>query len=116
MGYLRKVEIKEIEVMGQKIKLAPLSYGQRKTIQTGFMKMNPKTFVMEVDNENLFKMDDTLHLAKIKDWDLLDENSNKLPINMHTVEELLDPDFVKALFEAISKELPEMLSDDEKKQ
>ena len=115
MGYLRKEEIQEIEVMGQKIKVAPLSYGQRKAIQTGFMKMNPRTFAMEVDNANLFKMDDTLHVAKIKDWDLLDEDSNKLPINMHTIEEVLDPEFVKALFEAINKELPESVDEQEKK-
>lgn len=115
MSYLRKEEVKEIEVMGQKIKIAPLSYGKRKAIQTSFMKMNPRTLMMEVDNENLFKMDDTLHLNKIKDWDLLDENNNKLPIEMHTIEELLDPDFVNALFAEINKVFPESVPEEEKK-
>jgi hypothetical protein len=115
MGYLRKEEVQVIEVMGQKIKIAPLSYGKRKAIQTSFMKMNPRTLDMEVDNENLFKMDDTLHLNKIKDWDLLDEDNNKLPITMHTIEELLEPSFVTALFAEINKVLPETVTEDEKK-
>lgn len=115
MGYLRKKDTIEIVVEGQKLKIAPLGYGERKQIQTSFMKMNPKTLQMEVDNDNLFKMDDRLHLAKIKDWDLLDEDSNKLPIDMHTVEELLDPDFVRAMMEEIAKHLPEEVSEAEKK-
>lgn len=115
MNYLRKKDVHEIEVMGQKIKLLPLSYGKRKAIQTGFMKMNPRTLTMEVDNANLFKMDDALHLAKIQDWDLIDEESNKLPITMETIEEVLDPEFVEALMKAINEAFPEGLSDDEKK-
>jgi len=115
MGYLRKKDTIEIVVEGQKIKIAPLGYGERKRIQTSFMKMNPRTMQMEIDNDNLFKMDDALNVAKIKDWDLLDEDSNKLPIALETIEELLDPDFVKAMMAEIVKHLPEEVSEEEKK-
>ena len=115
MGYLRKSDKVEIEVLGQKMTIEPLSYGQKKAIQTGFMKMNPRTMEMEVDNTRLFKMDDTLHIAKVKKWDLVDESGKELPINMDTVENLLDEEFITAMFAEIGKHIPNGLSEEEKK-
>lgn len=102
---------KVIEVMGAQITVKKLTFGEsRKAIQ-GAMKYNPVTKQVDID-QTLASILRTV--AMIKDWNLTDENDNKLPITFETIESL-DETFVAELIQKISEVDDNGVSDDEKK-
>jgi len=95
----KKDENKVIEVMGAKITVKSLTFGDsRKAIQ-GAIKQNPVTKQVEVDQTLASVL---RSIAMIADWELTDENDNKLPIDFNTIESL-DETFVSELIQKLNE-------------
>lgn len=106
---------KVIEVLGAKITLKPLKYGKAREALSLALTVNQKTNKAAVDSGLLATL---RALHQIADWELTDENDEKLPINLNTLDELLDESFVQELVQEISTQgTPDSsVSEDEKKQ
>jgi hypothetical protein len=103
---------KEIEVMGAKIKIKELSFGDsRKAIQ-GAVRVNPLTKQPELDQSLAGIL---RSLARIESWDLTDENDKPMPVNLDTIDSL-DESFVSELIQEMDKEDDSSVSEEEGKQ
>lgn len=111
--WLKKTNEREIEVMGAKISLKPLAFGDSRKAISQAMKIDMATQKTEVDASLVGIL---RALAQIKDWDLTDEDDNKLPITLDTLDNLLDEEFVGELIQKISEVSDSSPSDKEKKQ
>lgn len=110
--WLKQKDEKVIEVEGCKLTVQRISFGDsRKAIHQAF-KFNPVTKDSEVDPTLLGVL---RAIYQIKDWDLTDENDNKLPITLDTFDNLLDEDFVGKVIDAVSKAFPQGVPEDKKK-
>lgn len=110
--WLKKVEAnKEIEVMGAKVKLKKLSFGEsRKSIEPA-MRFNPITKSQEID-QALAGMLRTV--AMIESWELTDENEKELPITIDTLD-TLDEEFVAELIQKVNEQDDNGVTEAEKK-
>lgn len=113
-AYLRKKDTgdKFVEVMGEKIYLKNMSFGDsRKAIDQALL----------VDmNTNKTKVDATLlgvlrALGQIRDWTLEDEEGNKLPITLETIDEVLSEEFVGELIQKVTEQDASNVTPEEKK-
>jgi P2-related tail formation protein len=111
--WLKKNDEKVIEVMGAKITLKKMTFGESRKAIKEAMKINMVTKQTEVDPSLLGVL---RALAQIKDWELTDENDNKLPITLDTLDNLLDENFVAELIQKINEQDQNSVSDAEKKQ
>lgn len=111
--WLRKNTEKVIEVMGQKITLKTLSFGENRKVIAEAMEFDPITNKAKVDPSHLGVL---RSVAQIKDWDLTDEHDNKLPITIETFDNILDEKFIEELMTKISEQDDNSLSESEKKQ
>lgn len=102
----------EIEVMGAKIKLKNISFGDSRAVVRQAMTIDPMTEKMEVD-ASLIQVLTVLN--QIEDWELTDENDKKLPINLDTLDNKLSDEFVAVLLQEVTK-AKKGVSDQEKKQ
>ncbi|MBL5776992.1 hypothetical protein HV436_01410 [Bacillus sporothermodurans] len=104
-------EGKFIEVMGAKIFIKNLSFGEsRKAIEPA-MKFNPRTQQPEID----VTLANMLRAVKsIEKWELTDEHDQELPITFETVENL-DEEFVGELIQKITEANNSGVSEEEKK-
>jgi hypothetical protein len=110
--WLKKNDEKVIEVMGAKITLKKLTFGESRKAVKEAMKFNPITQKAEVDPSLIGVL---RALYQIKDWDLTDENDNKLPITLETLDSLHE-DFVAQLIQKISEQDDNGVTEEEKKQ
>jgi maltodextrin utilization protein YvdJ len=97
--WLKKNDERTIEVMGCKIVLKKMTFGESRKAISGAMNMNVMTGKATVD-ASLAGVLRTI--AQIKDWDLTDENDEKLPITLATFDNLLDEDFVGEVIKKVS--------------
>lgn len=110
--WLKKNDEKVIEVMGAKITLKKLSFGESRKVVKEATKFNPFANKAEVDPSLLAVL---RALYQIKDWDLTDENDNKLPITLETIDNL-NEDFVAQLLQKINEHDDNGVTEEEKKQ
>lgn len=95
----KKDSEKVIEVMGAKVTVKKLTFGEsRKAIQ-GAIKFNPVSKQPEID-QTLASI--LRSVAMIKDWELTDENDEKLPITFDTFESL-DEEFAGELIQKLNE-------------
>ncbi|RXF11074.1 hypothetical protein EG878_14555 [Enterococcus faecalis] len=102
----------EVNVMGATIKLKTLSFGDSRKATSAAMEVNERTGSVKID-AGLLGLLRTLY--QIDDWDLTDEDGNKLPISLETFDEVLDEPFVNELIAAVSKSGNQPITEDEKK-
>lgn len=108
----KKVQVNEITVMGATIKLKPLGFGDSRKATQQAMEINFETKETKIDATLL----GTLRtLYQIEDWDLTDDNDQKLPIALETLDEL-DEGFVNQLIAEVQQASVSQVSADEKKQ
>jgi hypothetical protein len=108
----KKNNEKVIDVMGAKVTVKKLTFGEsRKAIQ-GAIKFNPVTKQNEIDQTLASVL---RSVAMIKDWELTDENDEKLPIDFNTIESL-DEEFVGELIKKLNAEDDNEVTAEEKKQ
>lgn len=112
--YLIKKELKDIEVQGVKITLKKLKYGKSREAMTIALKVDPVKGTAVMDSGLLATL---RALYQIADWELTDENDEKLPIELNTLDNLLDEDFVQEMIQEINTHGTKQseLSADEKK-
>lgn len=114
-GYLKKKDTKEIIVEGQKLTVKRLSFGESRAAlkEAGELQTDAKGNVkgMNIDYTLLGIL---RSIKAIEDWDLTDENDNKLPITLKTFDEILDEEFVGSIIKEVSKAFPQP-SEQEKK-
>lgn len=109
--WLKKEVKNEIEVMGAKIQVKKLSFGDsRKAIQ-GAIRYNPVSKQNEIDQTLAGVL---RSVAMIEDWDLTDENDNKLPIDFNTFE-MLDESFASELMQSLDSADNNEVPEEEKK-
>ncbi|QFG05866.1 tail assembly chaperone [Bacillus phage 056SW001B] len=110
--WLKKQEApREIEVMGAKIKLKNLSFGEARKAISGGVQLG-KDGKPNIDVTTLQAM---RAVAAIADWELTDENDNKLPITIETLDSL-DEGFASELVKAVTEHVEDgELSKEEKK-
>jgi hypothetical protein len=91
--WLKKQETYKLNVMGATIEIRKLTFGEAKQLQKFYMGENgvKEIDLIEYQLKRLFK--------SIVDWDLTDEEGNKLPITLETLENL-DEGFVSELIQA----------------
>jgi hypothetical protein len=99
--WLRKETENEITVMGCKIVLQTLSFGESRKMASDAMKINPMTGKVEKFDPSLLGVLNAI--SHIKDWDLTDDNENKLPITIETFDNILDSTFAGQLIQEIEK-------------
>jgi hypothetical protein len=110
--WLKKNDEKTIEVMGAKITLKRMTFGESRKAIKEAMKVNMVTKQAEVDASLVGVL---RALAQIKDWELTDENDQKLPITLDTLDNLLDEGFVGELIQKISEQDDNSVTETEKK-
>jgi hypothetical protein len=109
--WLKKNNKNEIDVMGAKVQVKKLSFGEsRKAIQ-GAVRYNPVSKQNEVDQTLAGVL---RSIAMIEDWDLTDENEEKLPVDFNTFE-MLDEEFASELMQKLNAEDDNEVSEEEKK-
>ncbi|TWJ39646.1 hypothetical protein CHCC5027_3559 [Bacillus paralicheniformis] len=111
--WLKKHDEKVIEVQGAKVTVKKISFKDSRNAIKAAVKVNPQTKETEADAMLLSLL---RVLAMVKDWELTDENGDKLPITMHTFDHLLDEDFASELIAAVQEAFPSGATEEEKKQ
>lgn len=109
--WLKKKDTKVVEVMGAKITIKKLTFGESRKAVSGAIKYNPYTKQNEIDQTLAGIL---RSVAMIEDWELTDENGNKLPITVETMDSL-DEEFTSELLQVINEEDDNEVTDQEKK-
>lgn len=111
--WLQGSKIEFVEVEGVKVWYKSLSFGEQRAITKE---------TVQIDSKGLPQVDVSLvtvlqTVKAITDWEFTDENENKLPISLHTFDEVLSPEFggmiIKAVSDKVNTQIP---SNEEKKQ
>lgn len=110
--WLKKNDKKEITVMGAKIQLKTMSFGDSRKAVSQAMTLDMDSQKANVDASLVGVL---RAIAQIEDWDLTDENDNKLPVTLETFDNVLDEEFVGALIEEITKQDKNHVTKSEKK-
>lgn len=110
--WLKKNDKKEIKVMGVKIYLKTMSFGESRKAVSQAMTLDMDTQKANVDASLVGVL---RAIAQIEDWELTDENDNKLPITLETFDNVLDEEFVGALIDKITKQDKNHVTKAEKK-
>lgn len=110
--WLKKTDEKVIEVMGAKVTLKPMTWGESRKAVSQSMKVDVKTGEPDVDASLIGVL---RALAQIKDWELTDENDKKLPVTLDTLDNELNEEFVSELISEINEQDDNHMNDDEKK-
>lgn len=110
--WLKKKETKNIEVMGCKLELKPISFGASRNAVSQAIDIDPMTRKTKIDATLLGVL---RAIAQIQDWDLTDDNDKKLPITLETFDEILDEEFVGQIIQAVQDAQDEGVSEAEKK-
>jgi hypothetical protein len=110
--WLKKNDEKIIEVMGAKVTLKKMSFGDSRQAISKAMKIDMNTKKADVDASLVGVL---RALAQIKDWELTDENEEKLPITLDTLDNILDEEFVGELIQKINEQDENQVNETEKK-
>lgn len=109
--WLNKEVIKTIEVEGVQVVYKTLSFGAQRRIQKQCLSVNEKG-KPDVD-VSLVGVLQTIEA--IVDWGFTDEDGEKLPITLHTFDEVLDPEFGGKIIAAVSEQVTTKVDVDRKK-
>jgi hypothetical protein len=110
--WLKKKDTKTITVEGVKITLKSMSFGESRKAMSSAMSLDPISGKATVD-ASLMGVSRTV--AMIADWELTDENDEKLPVSLETFDELLDEEFAGKIIEAVTSADNSEVTDKEKK-
>ena len=113
-AYLRKKDNGEkfVTVMGEKITLKNMSFGDSRKAINEAMVVDMMTQKASVDATLLGVL---RALGQIKDWSLEDENGEKLPITLETIDNELSEEFVGELIQKITEQDANAVTEQEKK-
>jgi len=104
-------DTKEIIVMGAKLEIRKLTFGESRKSINGAFRHNPITKQNELDQT----LAGILRSIKmIVSWELTDENDKELPIDIGTFD-MLDEEFVSELVQVMNTEDESELDEKEKK-
>ncbi|PEM30158.1 hypothetical protein [Bacillus wiedmannii] len=99
--WLNKQETKTIPVEGVRVTYKTLSFGEQRKAQSEALVVGPNG-KPKLD----FGLIGVLQtVAAIVEWDFTDEDGNKLPISLHTFDEVLDPEFGGKIIQAVSEQV-----------
>ena len=109
--WLNKQETKTIEVEGVRVTYKTLSFGEQRKAQSE---------ALVVGQDGKPKIDFGLigvlqTVSAIVDWDFTNEDSSKLPISLHTFDEILDPEFGGKIIAAVSEQVTTDVGTEKKK-
>ncbi|PEZ47024.1 hypothetical protein CN367_11695 [Priestia megaterium] len=110
--WLRKEQLRTLTVMGAKIKVRNLTFGESRKAISSATSTNMETQQMNMDS-TLIGVLRTLNA--IVDWDLTDENDEKLPITLNTFDNVLDEDFVGEIIKQVANADNSHVTNKEKK-
>jgi P2-related tail formation protein len=110
--WLKKNEERTIEVMGAKVTLKKMSFGDSRKAINDSMNIDMNTGKAKVDASLVGVL---RALYQIQDWELTDENDNKLPITLDTLDNILDEEFVGELVQKITAQDNNQVDPNEKK-
>lgn len=106
--WLNKEELFTEDVRGVRVSFKKLSFGKQRKVQGECTKVDSKSGKVDIDASQMMLM---FAVEAIVDWDFTDEDGIKLPIEAHTLDEVLDPEFsaevVKVITEKISGDIPD---------
>lgn len=109
--WLKSKEENVIEVMGAKITLKKMGFGESRKAISQAMQVDIDTKKANVDASLVGVL---RCLYQIADWDLTDENDSKLPVSLETLD-MLDEGFVGELMAEIQKRDNNSITEAEKK-
>lgn len=110
--WLKKDTHETIEVMGTKITLKPLKYGKSREAMSLSVHVDPMTGKASMDTALLATL---RALHQIGDWELTDDNDEKLPISLETLDNVLAEEFVEELVTKINSKGLSEVTEAEKK-
>lgn len=111
LPWLNKQETKTTDVEGVRITYKTLSFGDQRKAQKDALTVGPNG--KPTIDFGLIGVLQTV--AAIIDWDFTDEDGEKLPITLHTFDEVLSPEFGGKIINSISNEVTTDVSTDKKK-
>ncbi|EJV59373.1 hypothetical protein [Bacillus mycoides] len=109
--WLNKEQIFTEEIEGVRITFKKLSFGAQRKIQGACVKTNEKGAI-DIDVSLIGLM---TTIEAIMDWDFTDEDGEKLPIDLHTFDEVLDPDFGGQIIKLVSDKVNTNVTEKKKK-
>ncbi|MCU5407965.1 hypothetical protein OCA16_25840 [Bacillus cereus] len=109
--WLNKQETFTENVQGVRVTFKKPSFGAQRRIQGEVTKVDAKG---KVDMDASLMMV-SLAVESIVDWDFTDENENKLPIEIHTFDEVFDPEFAAEIIKVVTDKVAGDVSDKKKK-
>jgi len=111
-AWLHKPKSKEIEVMGAKIKVRNLKFGDSRSIVSKAVEVDPMTSKAKIDTSLLGAL---RTIASIESWDVTDEDDQVLPITLETFDSVLADEFVAELIQAVQEAIEGGMTEAEKK-
>jgi len=109
--WLNKEVIKTVDVEGMRITFKNLSYGDSRRIQNECVSVGDD----KQPKVDIGLMGTLQAVHSIVDWDLTDEEENKLPITLDTFDNLLDANFGEKIIEAVLGKIDEKVDTKKKK-
>lgn len=110
--WLKKNNERVVDVEGCKITLKPISFGDSRSAVKEAFQIDPLTNKSSIDATLLGVL---RAIAQIKDWDLTDENDQKLPVTLETFDNILDEEFAGKIIKEVSGAQPQGVNAQEKK-
>lgn len=110
-AWLNKEVIKTVTVEGARITYKTLSFGAQRRVQGACVTVNEKG----EPKADFTLMGVMQTVEAIMDWDVTDEEGNKLPISVETFDELLNPDFATEIIAVVSEQVTSKVDVEKKK-
>lgn len=110
--WLNKQETFTEKVQGVRVTYKKPSFGAQRRIQGEVTKVDSKSGKVDIDASLMML---ALTVESIVDWDFTDENENKLPIEIHTFDEVFDPEFAAEIVKVVTDKVAGDVSDKKKK-
>lgn len=110
--WLNKEELFTKDVRGVRITFKKLSFGKQRKLQGEVTKVDSKSGKVDIDASLMMAK---MTVDAIVDWDFTDEEENKLPISIHTLDEVLDPEYSAEVVKVVTDKISGDVSDKKKK-
>lgn len=110
--WLNKEELFTEDVRGVRISYKKLSFGKQRKVQNECTKVDSKSGKVDIDASRMMM---SFAVEAIVDWDFTDAEGVKLPIEAHTLDEVLDPEYAAEIVKVITDKISGDVSDKKKK-
>lgn len=110
--WLNKQEKFTEKVQGVRVTYKKPSFGAQRRIQGEVTKVDSKSGKVDIDASLMML---ALTVESIVDWDFTDESGEKLPIEIHTFDEVFDPEFAAEIVKVVTDKVAGDVSDKKKK-